>query len=107
MEIPAKHHLEYYASQFDTVELNSVFYRSPRQSRSGVGVINRAPLRLRLEGVEVHHPLETLGRRGLVLERLGRFDDDVGRARAATSSPRKATSRLSLSSLATTIGLEG
>ena len=29
MEIPAKHHLEYYASQFDTVELNGVFYRTP------------------------------------------------------------------------------
>jgi uncharacterized protein YecE (DUF72 family) len=29
MEVPAKHHLEYYASQFDTVELNGVFYRTP------------------------------------------------------------------------------
>jgi uncharacterized protein YecE (DUF72 family) len=29
MEIPAKHHLEYCASQFDTVELNGVFYRTP------------------------------------------------------------------------------
>jgi uncharacterized protein YecE (DUF72 family) len=26
MEVPAKHHLEYYASQFDTVELNCVFW---------------------------------------------------------------------------------
>jgi uncharacterized protein YecE (DUF72 family) len=29
MEIPAKHHLEYYASQFDTVELNGVLCRTP------------------------------------------------------------------------------
>jgi uncharacterized protein YecE (DUF72 family) len=34
----------------------------PQQSRSGVGVIKRAPLRLRLESVEVQHPLETLDR---------------------------------------------
>ncbi|HEY6733737.1 MAG TPA: DUF72 domain-containing protein [Roseiarcus sp.] len=27
--LPAKHQLEYYASQFDTVELNGVFYRTP------------------------------------------------------------------------------
>jgi uncharacterized protein YecE (DUF72 family) len=28
-QLPAKHHLEYYASQFETVELNGVFYRTP------------------------------------------------------------------------------
>ena len=27
--LAAKHHLEYYASQFETVELNGVFYRTP------------------------------------------------------------------------------
>ena len=27
--LPGKHQLEYYASQFDTVELNGVFYRTP------------------------------------------------------------------------------
>ena len=27
--LPAKHQLEYYASQFETVELNGVFYRTP------------------------------------------------------------------------------
>ena len=63
--LPAKHQLEYYASQFDTVELNGVFYRTPTpEFWSGVGVIVNfgAPLRLRLEGVEVHQPLETLVR---------------------------------------------
>ena len=29
MELPAKRRLEYYASQFETVELNGVFYRTP------------------------------------------------------------------------------
>jgi uncharacterized protein YecE (DUF72 family) len=29
MGLAAKHQLEYYASQFETVELNGVFYRTP------------------------------------------------------------------------------
>jgi uncharacterized protein YecE (DUF72 family) len=28
-DLPAKRHLEYYACQFETVELNGVFYRTP------------------------------------------------------------------------------
>jgi uncharacterized protein YecE (DUF72 family) len=29
VQLPAKHHLEFYSSQFETVELNGVFYRMP------------------------------------------------------------------------------
>ena len=29
MRLPAKHHLEFYSSQFETTELNGVFYRTP------------------------------------------------------------------------------
>ena len=33
--LPAKHQLEYYASQFETVELNGVFYRTPTTESVG------------------------------------------------------------------------
>jgi uncharacterized protein YecE (DUF72 family) len=40
--VPAKGQLEYYASQFETVELNGVFYRTPTREaverwRAGTG----------------------------------------------------------------------
>jgi uncharacterized protein YecE (DUF72 family) len=34
-DLPAKHHLEYYASQFETVELNGIFYRTPTAESVG------------------------------------------------------------------------
>jgi hypothetical protein len=37
-EVPAKHYLEYNASQFDTVELNGVFYRTPTAGQADICV---------------------------------------------------------------------
>ena len=54
-----KAQLQYYASQFEAAELNGVFYRTPthggRQKLEGA---DRQELRLHMEGVEIHHPLE-------------------------------------------------
>ena len=35
MRLPAKRHLEYYASRFETAELNGVFYRTPTTEAVG------------------------------------------------------------------------
>src|ERR1700730_7160323 len=41
--LPIKSQFQYYASQFQTAELNGVFYRTPT-----------------LEAVQIHHPLEKI-----------------------------------------------
>ena len=56
---PLKSQLQYYASQFQTAELNGVFYRTPtpdavRSWKEQTG--NR--FRFHMEGIEVYHPLE-------------------------------------------------
>jgi uncharacterized protein YecE (DUF72 family) len=53
--LPIKAQLQYYASQFQTAELNGVFYRTPtpdavRSWKEQTGEI--------VEGVKVHYPLE-------------------------------------------------
>jgi hypothetical protein len=58
--LPIKSQLQYYASQFETAELNGVFYRMPtRDAVKSWKEQTGFRLRLCLEGVEVHHALET------------------------------------------------
>ena len=42
MGLAAKHQLEYYASQFETVELNGVFHRTPQPNPSSAGAMKPA-----------------------------------------------------------------
>ena len=60
--LPLKSQLQYYASQFDTTELNGVFYRTPTvvSVRSWHGQTGKDFV-FSLEGFKVHHPLETAG----------------------------------------------
>ena len=55
-----KDQLQYYASQFATTELNGVFYRTPTPAAvKGWRQQTGDDFRLRLEGIQIHHPLET------------------------------------------------
>jgi uncharacterized protein YecE (DUF72 family) len=57
--LPLKHQLQYYAGQFQTTELNGVFYRTPtydavKSWRAQTG----KNFCLCLEGFQIHYPLE-------------------------------------------------
>jgi Protein of unknown function DUF72 len=57
--LPNKAQLQYYASQFETTELNGVFYRTPTADAvKRWEAANRRKLYLYVEGVQIHHPLE-------------------------------------------------
>ena len=53
MNIPANHQLKYYASQFDTVELNGVFYRTPT-AESVRGIVTSSKKRASRGGLPIH-----------------------------------------------------
>ena len=52
----------WYASQFPTTEINGSFYRTLTEGSSGVARPNPKGFSFRVEGVEVHHPLEAAER---------------------------------------------
>jgi uncharacterized protein YecE (DUF72 family) len=58
-EIPRKDWLSWYAQLFSTTEINGSFYRTPIvRSRATMARAHAGELSLRLEGIEIHHPLE-------------------------------------------------
>ena len=88
------------ASQFSTAELNGVFYRTPTPEAVKAGAADRQGFCLRLEGGQIHHPLETplaefceqprtFGEPAVAARRQGRTDpastatEFVGRRRPA------------------------
>ena len=59
-ELMIKHQLRYYGTQFDTTELNGVFYRTPTlQAVRGWAEQTPDDFHFLLEGIEIHHALET------------------------------------------------
>ena len=56
--LPLKHQLQYYASQFQTTELNGVFYRTPTNDAVKSWRADRQKFCLCLEGFQIHYPLE-------------------------------------------------
>ena len=58
--LPVKSQLQYYASQFQTAELNGVFYRTPTRDAVKSWKTRPAPNRLHLESFEVHRALENI-----------------------------------------------
>jgi uncharacterized protein YecE (DUF72 family) len=54
--LPLKDQLRYYSGQFETTELNGVFYRTP--TPEFVARADQSRFRLLLESVQVHHTLE-------------------------------------------------
>ena len=62
-ELTVKDHLAYYATHFDSTELNAPFYRTPTlEAVPGWREKYAGRFHLCLEGFEVHHALETAER---------------------------------------------
>ena len=62
-DLAKKNWLCFYSHHFPTTEINGSFYRTPSlEAVRGVARPDPRRLSVRMEGVEVHHPLETVER---------------------------------------------
>ena len=62
-DLPLKSQLQFYASQFSSTELNGVFYRTPTREAVESWRPDGKGFRVRVESIEIHHPLEpTVGK---------------------------------------------
>src|SRR3954469_175961 len=93
--LPARRWLEHYATRFDTVEVNSTFYRLPQPAAGRRrGAPPPARLRLRAEGEPVPHAHEAPDGHGPRRRPLLRVDRTARRVAQARPGPVAAARRV-------------